>query len=100
MESWVSYVAFVATGIFMVAAESLYYRALTDRGLGIRDDNDVAAEIQSAPERLPWVVAVETSHRLRALVTRQPDPAVERKRLLASVAIALFIGLFVWVFVS
>jgi hypothetical protein len=97
VDFWIPYVAFVAIGILTVAAEHLYYQALRERGLGIRDDNEVAAEIRSAPGRLPWVVAVETGHRLRALATRQPDSSLERKRLLACVAIALSIGALVWV---
>jgi hypothetical protein len=95
------FVAFVVAGLFMVVSEKLYFQALSDRGLlGVRDDRDWSADVYAKPSRLPWIVASQTRLRLRALVTRQAEPSVERRRLFACASAVAAIAAFAWVVVS
>jgi hypothetical protein len=100
MDYWIPNIVFVVTGILTVAAEHVYFRAMTRRGLGVRDDNEFAAEVLSTPSRLPVIVAEETWQRLRTLATRQQDHSLERRRLLACAAIAVSVASFAWVLLA
>jgi hypothetical protein len=97
MNPWVLWIAFIVSGITAAYAQRAYYdaTAAAQPQSGIRADTQVSEAIRSNVGRLFQIVFVEVRHRLAALLRRQLDPELERRRWLACISIAVSIVFFV-----
>jgi hypothetical protein len=93
---WTPQILFAVFAVATVVAQGRYMDALARNGGQVAPDSEVGIELRTHPGRLLPVVVSETRRRLRALVTRQSDPALERPRLVACAFIVLAIAAFVW----
>ena len=97
---WVPFVAYIASFLVAAIAQQRYFNALARQRRDVISDADYADEVLSDPRWLIQLTASQTGSRLRALLRRNADPAVERLRLIACAAIATSIAVFLWVLAS
>ena len=93
---WTPQILFAVFAVGTVVAQGRYMDALARSGGQVASDTQVGVELRTHPGRLIPIVASETKRRLSALVTRQPDPALERQRLVAGALVVLAVAMFVW----
>ncbi len=96
MKDWLPLALFVVSGIVAAYAQRAYYASVARLNDRVRRDSDVVDDIQAHSARLLAIVAVETSHRLRSLLTRSQDARVERLRWLTLGSVFLTLALLIW----
>jgi hypothetical protein len=93
---WTPQILFAVFGVATVIVQGRYIEALARSGGQVASDTEIGVELRAHPGRLIPVVASETSRRLRALLTRQSEPALERQRLIACLFVVLTLAAFIW----
>jgi carboxylesterase type B len=89
---------FVVTSVFAGFAQSRFHRALLSSGSNVvTPDAQVATAFRNDLPHMPRANARETTRRLKALMSRQADPAAERWRWATLLMTVLSAAAFVWI---
>ena len=96
MNLWL-WLGFVASGlVFAFASRSFIDRVAIERPeVGVHTGAETADAILTRPRRLPRIVATESARVLATLARRQSDPSLERRRLIACLAMGVTLICFV-----
>jgi hypothetical protein len=90
------WVLYFVVGVITALYERAYFGALASKSDSVVSVHDAGEELASNPGSLFRIVPARTGQYLRALVTRQNDPQLERRRLLALGWVVALIALFIF----
>jgi hypothetical protein len=97
---WIALGVYVVSFLAAAMVQQRFFNLLARQRQDVISDANYADRVLSDPRSLIPLTASQTGSRLRALLRRNADPAVERWRLAACVAIAISIAAFVWLIAS
>jgi hypothetical protein len=88
-------ILFIVGGVVGAVAQQRYFDAIVATGGDVMEHPEFAQRVLDRPARVFQLVASELRVRLRALLTRQADPRLERMRLVALASIGVSLLTFV-----